>query len=331
MTHPRKARRIVFADREEVALETFEPEPVTEGTVRLRTQYTLISSGTEGIALRGLFDEDTHWASWIAYPFRPGYSAVGLIEEVGAGVTDFQVGDRVAARVGHASEHVVRAAWCTRVPDGVPGEQACWFGLAKIGLMGAQAARYELGDTVAVIGAGPIGQMSVRWAAAAGAMNVVAVDRVAGRLEVARKGGATATSTDIHDDGISASGDGPRVVVDSTGNAAVFAEALRLVADHGRVVVLGDTGSPASQHLTPDVITRGVTIVGAHDKHSIARHGREGDRRLHELFFQLVATGRFGLDGLTTHTFDPTDFQAAYDVATGRGDGIGIAFDWSAA
>jgi 2-desacetyl-2-hydroxyethyl bacteriochlorophyllide A dehydrogenase len=324
------AQRIVFPAKDHIGLEEYEPAPLTEGTLRFHTHYSLISSGTEGIALRGLFDPETHWANWISYPFHPGYSAVGTVAEVGPGVTEFAAGDRVAARLGHATDHVVPAAWCTRVPDEVPLAQACWFGLAKIGLMGAQAADYRLGDTALVIGAGPIGQVSVRWAAAAGATRIVAVDTITDRLDAARRGGATSVVAApigaAHDEVIArCGGTRPRIVVDSTGNAAVFAEALRVVADHGRVVLLGDTGSPTSQHLTPDVITRGVTIVGAHDKHSVNRHGREGERSLHQTFFDLARTGRFDLTGLTTHTFPPTDYEAAYAATR---TSLGAAFAW---
>ena len=43
-----------------------------------------------------------------------------------------------------------------------------------------------------------------------------------------------------------------------------------MTADHGRLVLLGDTGTPELQHLTSDVIRRGLTIVGAHDRHAPA-------------------------------------------------------------
>lgn len=330
------AQRIVFVDRGKVTLEHFECGPVADSrSLRFRTSYSLISSGTEGIALRGLFDQDTHWSRWVSYPFKPGYSAVGVVEEVGPDVTDFTVGDHVAARVGHASEHVVPAALCTRLPDGVPPERACWFGLAKIGLIGAQAAKYQLGDATAVIGAGPIGQVSVRWAAAAGVTTLIVVDPIRDRLELARRGGAThVVAAGIHDayaDVLAAcEGGRPRVIVDTTGNAAVFAEALRLVADHGRLTLLGDTGSPTKQHLTSDVIVRGVTITGAHDAHSVSRHGQEGERRLHRIFFQLVRDGRFDVAGLTTHVFSPADCESAYQTAVSEADGaLGVAFDWS--
>ena len=69
----------------------------------------------------------------------------------------------------------------------------------------------------------------------------------------------------------------PRIVNDATGHPAVFAEALQLAARFGRVVVLGDTGSPSGQHLTADVVTRGLTIVGAHDGHDDAQWNKPDD------------------------------------------------------
>ena len=45
-----------------------------EGEVRCRADVSLISTGTEGACLRGVFDPGTNWADWVRYPFRPGYS-----------------------------------------------------------------------------------------------------------------------------------------------------------------------------------------------------------------------------------------------------------------
>src|SRR6202000_34354 len=55
----------------------------------------------------------------------------------------------------------------------------------------------------------------------------------------------------------------------------------------------------------------------------------DGDRGLHALFFTLVASGRFSLEGLNTHTFAPDDAKTAYRTATERrADTMGILFDW---
>jgi threonine dehydrogenase-like Zn-dependent dehydrogenase len=71
-----------------------------------------------------------------------------------------------------------------------------WFALAKIPFMGARAADLPIGDSVAIIGAGPVGQMALRWMHALRCNYVVAVVTIASRLEHARRGGATATVND---------------------------------------------------------------------------------------------------------------------------------------
>ena len=270
----RTARRIVFPAPQRVELQTFELPELGPGLAQLQSRCSLMSTGTENIAFNKLFEESSHWAQFVKYPFLPGYVAIADVAAVAPGVEDIRVGDRVAIRGNHASHHVHPAFLCTSVPEAIDDDRACWFALAKIAYVGARAAEYRLGDRVAVIGAGPIGQMSTRWANAAGARAVIVIDALESRLMLATKGGAStvvagpvasATEAVI----LGCNGRRPRVIVDSTGNADVFASALALVADRGRVVVLGDTGFPATQHLTADVITRGITIVGAHDVHSM--------------------------------------------------------------
>ena len=335
MSEPDAARkRVVFPERGRVVLEEFDAGDVGPAQVLVRTRWSLISSGTERTVLYARYDAGTHWESYGRFPSYPGYSAVGEIVAVGESVSEFSVGDLVATRIGHASHQVTDAVGCTRVPDDVDARDATWFAFAKIARMGAHVAEYGLGDRVLTIGAGMIGQMSVRWANAAGVASNVVVDSVAARLELAQRGGATATTTaDVSDrDGVLAvcGGVQPDVVVDATGNAAVFSAALQLVAFRGRVVLVGNTGAPSEQRLTDDVITRCLTIVGAHDVLSMVTSPWDGDRALHEHFFHLVRTSRFDLDGLITDVFAPSEAEAAYRALDERpAETLGVAFDWS--
>ena len=327
-----EARRLVFHGKQQVSLEAFDPGPVERGSVKVKTFLSLMSTGTENIVYNRLFEPGTHWDGWVKYPFHPGYASVGTVEEVGAAVSGLKVGDRVASRTGHASHSVGPATGYYPLPEGLPFGEAAWFSLAKIAFHGAQAAGYRLGDGVLIIGAGPIGQMSIRWARAAGAASIVVVDAVPDRMVLARAGGATATLvTPIGQarEALLGAGDGrlPRVVIDSTGNAAVFSAALGLVADRGKIVILGDTGQPSQQGLTHDVITRGLTIVGAHDTHNTPEWN---DATITRYFFGLVASGRFPLAGLNTHSFAPERCTEAYTVANrDRAKTMGIVFDWS--
>ncbi len=325
----KEARRLVFTGKQQVESEKFSLPSPGPGEVLVRTRLSLMSTGTENIVFNRLFDPGTHWDNWVKYPFYPGYASVG--EAVESGDPAFPAGARVAHRKGHCSHALLKSDECLPIPDSVPDEAAVWFALAKIGFHGALAADYHLGDTVLVIGAGPIGQMSARWASAAGAASILVADMAAARLELATQGGATAVIPQPIEqarEAILAANHNalPRVVIDSTGNAAVFAAALGLAADHGRVVILGDTGQPTKQQLTADVITRGLTITGAHDNHSTPQWNASTIPRL---FFDLASTGRFPLDGLNSHIFAPDACKEAYEIANrDRSKTMGIVFDW---
>ncbi len=330
---PVLARRLVFPGKQQVLIENFALGQAGAGEVVVRTHLSLMSTGTENIVFNRLFEPGTHWDNWVKYPFYPGYTSVGTVMALGEGVTSLRIGDRVAFRPPHASHAVVQATECHPIPQEIPFEQALWFSLAKIAFQGARAAQYFLGDSVLVIGAGPIGQMSIRWARAAGVTPILVIDAIPNRMAAAKAGGATATITASIDqvkETVLTAGRGslPRVVIDSTGNAAVFSAALGLTANHGRIIILGDTGQPGKQTLTPDVITRGLTIVGAHDAHNTAEWNNATITRL---FFALVGSGRFPLEGLTSHVFRPEQCAEAYATANrDRASTMGILFDWTA-
>lgn len=325
-----EASRIVFTDKQTVGLEKFRPARPVDGELLVRTEFSLMSTGTENIVFNRLYAPGTHWDHWVKYPFYPGYSAVGIVEETGGGSV-FKVGDRVASRSAHRSHGVVAATRCCLVPNDIPSQSAVWFALAKIAFQGARAAGHQLGDRVLIVGAGPVGQMALRWARAAGAAKIIVIDLAQNRLEMASRGGATVVvplPIDQAQEKILAANDGrsPDIIIDSTGNAQVFAESLRLVSRFGKVVVLGDTGQPTDQKLTSDVVVRGVTIVGAHDGHNSEKWN---DHTITELFFCLVSSGRFSLEGLNTHFFQPADYAEAYKVANrNRASTMGILFDW---
>lgn len=328
--------RVVFGSHPgEVLLESFSPQAVTPGHLRVRTTWSLMSIGTEMTMLHHRFEPGTHWAKWMTYPFAcPGYSAVGIVEDVGEGVTTFAVGDRVTCRHGHASHMVVPLDRCCRIPDHVPDGEATWFALGKIAWHGLRAANVRLGETCLIIGAGPVGQMATRWAAVAGCGSVVVVDTSPMRLELARSGGATHTiakpAGEAEAEIIAACGGArPDIVIDSTGNAAVFSQALALVADRGRMVLLGDTGTPSQQHLSFDVILRGISIIGAHDCHEDARWNLSS---ISALFLDMVSRGRFPLAGLNTHSVSARKIPEAYAlVERERATVMGMLFDWTTA
>ena len=324
-------KRLVFTGKCQVGMENFDlPEP-KDGEVRVKTLTSLMSTGTENIVFNRNFDQGTHWDNWVKYPFYPGYASCAVIEKAGKDVKSVKMGDRVAVCKGHASGHVLPESECIPVPPQVSDEDVPWFKLAKISAMGAKVAALSLGKSVLVVGAGPIGQMAIRWCVASGSYPIIAIDSVPMRIEMAKKGGATHGIVKPLGEAIEESngicgGTGPDTVIDSTGHHQVFTDVLKVARKFGKVVILGDTGSPASQHLSSDVMSKGLHIVAAHDCHETA----DWDfRKISNLFFEMVKSGRFSLKSLNTHKFSPEKCVEAYKTANERrGETMGILFDW---
>jgi 2-desacetyl-2-hydroxyethyl bacteriochlorophyllide A dehydrogenase len=326
------SQRIVFTGKQKAALETFETPEMKPKQIRAKVFYSLLSTGTETIVYNQDYDPGTHWDLWIKHPFYPGYAAIGEVTDVGAEVEGFKVGDQVAMRSGHASEHVLDPGRAYVIPSGTDLKQASWFALAKITFQGAYQAQYQLGSSVVIIGAGPIGQISLRWAKAAGCEKIIVVDPEKKRLEMALAGGASAViavSVESCADAIREAnyGELTDIVMDTTGNHKVFSAALDLAPRYGRVVLLGDTGHPESQHLCPAVVRNGLSIAGAHDSHV---YGVWTADRINRLFFNLLSSGRMNLENLITHTFKPESGPEAYEVANReRGQTMGLMIDWT--
>jgi 2-desacetyl-2-hydroxyethyl bacteriochlorophyllide A dehydrogenase len=326
------AERLVFTGKREVRLEEFEPGSLDSDKVAVKAICSLISTGTEGIIFNRLFDPGTHWDKWVKYPFYPGYASVGKVTAAGDEVSFPRVGDTVVHRSGHASEAILPVDLCYVLSDGIEPEHASWFALGKIASMGARAAGDLRACGSVVVGAGPVGQMMIRWLAALGAFPIIAVDTISMRLDLASKGGATHVICKPISEAVDeireiTTGRLADVVVDTTGHHRVFADALAVVRKRGRLVLLGDSGTPTKQHLTHDVVVRGLTIVGAHDGHEDEEWNA---KKIYSLFFHLMQTRRFDVEGLILHRFKPENCQEAYRfISEHREKTMGVLFNWT--
>lgn len=325
--------RIVFPKPGVTELQHFDLPELAANDVRVRTRYSLMSIGTETIILHQRYDPDTHFAQMFSFPqLKTGVQAVGTVEERGDDVEEFEVGDTVYMRAAHGSHQQLSADDLSPVPGTVDLKPACWCGLAKTAFRGFWAAQLSAEDHVLVIGAGPVGQMATRWVSAAAPASITVADLSEFRLSHAANGGADTTLCGDIASHLEAArsidaGVGPSVVIDTTGNAATFQYALAVAGKFGRIILLGDTGYPNQQHLTSDMMTKGLTVKATHESHD-----RDGwtQRRVDAHFFELLESGQFALDGLITHEFEPSDCKAAYQLADeNRGSAMGILFDWT--
>ncbi len=328
---------IIFQEPNQVVVRDEEVGAVGASDVLLKTRCSLISTGTESIVLRHNYAPGTHWDNWIRYPFYPGYSSVGTIVEVGENVRDFQVGQRVASRAKHCQFTVVPQNFVYPVPDALSDESAAWVAFGTIVQHGVRRPKIVLGESVVVIGLGILGQIAVQLARVCGAGEVIAIDTAPLRLSMAKAHGATHILQMSIEEAVErvleiTGGAGAEVVFDVTGHAPVFAHALKLLRRFGRLVILGDTGDPNAQFLTPDVIRKDLQILGAHDVNPPVESDdfhRWNRREMIALFFKLIERGQLRVDDLVTHMYSPMNAPKAYEMLqTDRASAMGVLLDF---
>lgn len=331
-----KSQVIVFTGPRQVELQEEEVPDPGPGEVTIETLVTLISTGTELICYRGESDPGTHWNNWVKYPFSPGYSHVGRVMRVGEGVTELQEGDRICSSLSHRqfANLPVEGGYLAKVPEALSEEEAAWSVLSFVTQTAVRQAEHAMGDTAVVIGLGPLGQLVTQYLRVMGLRAVLVIDPVQRRLEVALAHGATAAFCGSaaearefvleHTEGRLAD-----VVYDVTGHYAVFPLALPLARDHGTVILLGDSPHPSRQHLTSDLLTRQLRIIGTHNAKLPPRHAYWTAERQVQLFLEYVERGQMQVADLITHRFAPAQAAEVYPaLEEQRGDLLGALFDW---
>jgi predicted dehydrogenase/threonine dehydrogenase-like Zn-dependent dehydrogenase len=208
----------------ELALLEVPAPAARPGGVLVRTQFSLISTGTEMMKIsesklsligkaRARPDQvkkvmQSVSQQGLAATYRKvndrldaytplGYSLCGEVVEVGAGAEEFSVGQRVACAGNsyalHAEYNWVPRNLCVPVPDGVAGEHAAFTTVGAIAMQGYRQSEARLGETACVIGLGLVGQLLVQILRAAG-VNVVGLDPSVERCRLAEQAGAAAAS-----------------------------------------------------------------------------------------------------------------------------------------
>ncbi len=299
----------------------------------VRTLHSLISPGTERAFLMGM--ENTSQQ----YPMGAGYSAVAEIVECGADTHAWQVGQRVATPIQHQRLAAVAAARCHLLPDNLDSRSATFFHLGAIALQGIRKARIELGEGVAILGAGIVGLLALQWARLNGALPALTLDVQDTRLPLAERLGADAALPMTGDYIVQiqklCSGSKPQVVVDATGYPAAVTSAFDIIAPCGRLILLGSTrGNTPDVNFYRDVHKTGLTLIGAHNSVRPAQDRRPGLWPLWEdeaLALRCLATGRLQVDSLVSHTFSWEDAPAAYaELKAARLSTLGIMLEWAA-
>lgn len=235
-------------------------------------------------------------------PFVPGFEVVGIVEEIGAGVTGFAIGDRVMALTAHgfggfAEQATVRAVEAVPVPAGLDDIAAAAlysaYGTAFHGLV--QRGMVRPGETLVVLGAsGAVGLASVELGKALGA-RVIAVGRARDRLALAASKGADelicyADETFKQDILSLTGGAGADVCIDMLGGAA-FDTMSRAMNWGGRLLVVGFTSGDIPRLPTNLPMLKGYSLVGTYWGRFIDRDPA-GNRANFDTLAELIAAGK---------------------------------------
>lgn len=342
------------------------PAPANaRGRVLVRAAASLISAGTERAAVgqnrKGLLGRAIDQPELVLKTLRKamdegvgsaagavrakldsavalGYSAAGVVAEVGEGVTEFRAGMRVAcAGLGYASHAEVLSVprnLCARLPDEVSFNEGAYATLGAIALQGVRLAAPTLGESVVVIGLGLLGQLAAQLVRASGC-RVFGVDLEESKIELARALGADAGCAP--DEHAAAKiiewtrGRGADAVLitagtESSAPVVLAGEASRL---KGRVVVVGQVGMDVPRDL---YYRRELSLQvsmsygpGRYDA-DYEERGRDyplayvrwTEGRNLEAFLDMVARGSVNVARLTTHRLKVEDGARAYELITGE-------------
>lgn len=322
---------VAFLAPRRVALIEEEADPLGPGRVRMRTWYSGISAATELTAYRGsnpyltgTWDADARLfrpgSPTFAYPVSGwGYSEVGEVVEVGQDVLGLEPGDVAYGIWGHRSEAVVpRHLVFGTLPADVDPVVGIFARVGAIALNAVLAADTRLGDRVAVFGQGVIGLLATRLAVLSGA-DVIAIDAIPRRLEVARAQGAAAVLDARVEGGAGAAvrgwaPGGVDAAIELSGNMAALHEATRAVVVDGTVVASGFYQGGAEQlRLGEEFHHNRVRIVASQISGTpLALGPRWNQRRLVATVMREIVGGRIDAPSLVTHMHDADDAAAAY-------------------
>lgn len=214
---------------------------------------------------------------------------------------------------GFAERVLVHENLVIPVPDNISYEVACLLGCGVVTGAGAaiNTAGIRPGDTVAVIGCGGVGLNTIQGAVLAGASRVVAIDLHAGKLDLAKKFGATdvvnAAETDVVAAVQELTGGGVDYSFEVIGKQPTAEQAVRMLAVGGTALLIGvqEAGNRLDLDLFSEIVLPQRRIVGV----------AMGSTNPHidiPMFAELYLQGRFNLDDLVSERIGLEDIDRGY-------------------
>jgi polar amino acid transport system substrate-binding protein len=326
-------------------------EAVSKGLVNeARQRPDLVKAVVAKVKSEGLLNTFASVRNKMEASTTLGYSAAGIVVEVGEDVSEFQVGDRVAcAGVGFASHAEVLSVpknLCVHLPESVSFDCGAFGTLGAIALQGVRLAEPTLGESIVVIGLGLVGQLTVQLLKANGC-RVFGLDLDPERVTLAIELGAdvAAISNDesakMIDSWTHGRGADAVLITAATDSNQPVEFAAKVSRLKGRVVIVGMTGLdiPRQPFFSRELkLTISMSYGPGRYDPDYEERGRDyplayvrwTEKRNIEAFVELIGSGKLDVERLITHRFPIEDAESAYQLISGNvGESyLGVILDY---
>lgn len=231
--------KAIAAQSGAIVLTDIEQPALPPGHLRIKTEYSAISPGTEMSFIKKGSEKT----------IVLGYSAVGIIEQMGEGVSGYKPGQRVACYgapyARHAEWLTVPANLTALVPEHVDPEEAAFAGLGAIAAHALRTAALNFGESAVVVGLGILGNVIAQMSHAA-AYRTVGLDLLPERVEQLRARGIRHAYSTIDQmrsewpDSVGGHGADAVLLCASGSGEKLINESLSWIRDRGKIVIVGD-------------------------------------------------------------------------------------------
>ncbi|ANW94970.1 dehydrogenase [Wenyingzhuangia fucanilytica] len=337
-------------------LEEVPVPRVKSGAVLIKTTKTLVSLGTEKMLVEfgkanfiqkakqqpdkvkmvmdkiktdGLKPTLEAVFTKLGQPLPLGYCNVGEVVAVGKGVTEFNIGDRVASNGNHAEYVLVPKNLVAKIPENVSDEEAAFTVIGSIGLQGIRLLKPTFGETIVVVGLGLIGLVTAELLKANGC-NVIGFDFDPEKIKIAKEKGIIAINPAEGTDQVKfvetyTNGIGADAVIITASNKSneIISQSAKMCRKLGRVVLVGVIGLDISR---ADFYNKEITFQvscsygpGRYDEEYENKgndypigYVRWTEKRNFEAVLNAISNGSLDVKPLITERIPLEDYQTIY-------------------
>ncbi len=345
---------------------------VKAGNLLIKTSKTLISLGTERMLLNfgkagwidkarqqpdkvkqvfqkmktdGLMPTVNAVFKKLDQPLALGYSNAGVVIDVGRGVTDFKIGDRVVSNGNHSEVVCIPQHLCAKIPDNVSDTEASFTVVSSIALQGIRLVDPTLGESVCVMGLGLIGLLTCQILKANGC-RVIGFDFDTQKVDIAKDYGVEAHNLSDGIDPVDAAmnfsrGKGVDAVIITAATASndPAHQAPQMCRKRGRVVLVGVVGLNLSRDdFYKKEISFQVSCSYGPGRYDPAYENKGLDypigfvrwteQRNFEAILGLMSSGQIVTSNLVSKQIPLLNAQEAYNLVSSSKDMLGIVLEY---